>query len=75
LMAMYEELEIEIDETGAVRVTTKGLKGEDCLAYVGVFRELLGDVVQQRLTSEYYETPPGVRVAPSTRVRAQQTRR
>ena len=59
-MAGFEELEIEIDATGAVHVVTKGIKGEACLAYRKLFQEVLGLVVEERLTSEYYEKPPAV---------------
>lgn len=68
-MARVEELEVEIDETGQVRIATKGIKGPACLAYVKLFQELLGDVVEQRLTAEYYEEPPEVEITAAERVR------
>lgn len=54
-MARQEELEIEIDPVGQVQVHVKGTKGKRCLDYVEIFRELLGPVTEETLTSEYYE--------------------
>lgn len=48
-----EELEIEIDATGRVRVLTKGIKGKACLDYVEIFNQLLGPVQSQELTPEF----------------------
>lgn len=50
-----EELEIEIDATGAVKVTTHGIKGKRCLDYMEIFQRLLGPVESQELTAEYVE--------------------
>jgi hypothetical protein len=50
-----QELEIEIDATGAVKVTTHGIKGKQCLDYMEIFRQLLGPVESQELTTEYVE--------------------
>jgi hypothetical protein len=68
-MPPAEELEIEIDPTGRVMVTTKGIKGPACLAYRKLLQEILGEVVEQRLTSGYYEKPPGVSIAPAAHAR------
>ena len=68
-MGGREELEIEIDEQGRVHVVTKGLKGPACLEYAKVFQELLGPVVEQRLTHEYYEQPPDVRIGSQAQAR------
>ncbi len=51
---MAEELEVEIDSEGRVRVLTQGIKGKKCLDWVEVFRQLLsGQVEDQYLTPEY----------------------
>lgn len=50
-----EELEIEIDAAGAVKVTTHGIKGKKCLDYMEIFRRVLGPVESQELTAEYVE--------------------
>jgi len=50
-----EELEIEIDAAGQVRVHVKGMPGKGCLEYMEVFRRLLGPVSDGRPTDEYYE--------------------
>ena len=50
-----DELEIEIDPTGGVKVTTYGVKGKRCLDYLEMFRQLLGPVESQELTPEYVE--------------------
>ena len=52
-MTRHDELEIEIDATGQVRVLTQGVKGKRCLDYVELFRQLLGPVESQELTPEY----------------------
>jgi hypothetical protein len=54
-MAREEELEIEIDATGQVRVHVKGVPGSGCLDYMEAFRALLGPVESKELTPEYYE--------------------
>jgi hypothetical protein len=48
-----DELEIEIDATGAVRVITHNVKGKRCLEYQEIFREILGETQQEELTPEY----------------------
>lgn len=53
---MSEELEIEIDPTGNVKVHVRGRKGKACLDYVQIFQQILGEVKDQQLTSEYYES-------------------
>ncbi|MBI3923386.1 MAG: DUF2997 domain-containing protein [Armatimonadetes bacterium] len=53
---MPEELDIEIDAEGNVRVHVKGRKGKACLDYVQIFQQILGEVKDQQLTSEYYES-------------------
>lgn len=51
-----DELEIEIDASGAVKITTHGVKGKRCLEYQDLFRELLGPVESSDLTAEYNQT-------------------
>lgn len=56
-MAGQEELEIEIGPRGEVEVKVKGAGGTKCLDYVEIFRALLsGEVKEQQLTAEYYQT-------------------
>jgi hypothetical protein len=55
-MQRGDELEIEIDATGQVRVVTHGVKGKRCLEYMEIFQEILGAVDRKELTPEYNET-------------------
>ena len=52
-MQRGDELEIEIDASGAVRVVTHNVKGKRCLEYVEIFQEILGEAKQESLTPEY----------------------
>ena len=68
---MAEEIDIEIDAQGGVRVHVKGKPGKACLEYVEIFQKALGEVKEQQLTSEYYQSP-GVNVTEATRVQVRQ---
>lgn len=51
-----QELEINIDPTGKVTFTVKGVKGAQCLAETKFLEDALGNEVSDReKTSEYYE--------------------
>lgn len=50
-----EELEIEIDASGRITVTTKGFKGAACLDITQAIVKLLGREESTELTPEYYE--------------------
>jgi len=52
-MKSGDELEIEIDEFGSVRVVTHNIKGKRCLEYEEMFQEILGAVQREELTPEY----------------------
>lgn len=67
-MASKHELEIEIDATGQVQVRVKGAKGKQCLQYVELFNRI-GEVSDQKTTSEFYEPDPNVGITDSTRTR------
>ena len=52
-----EEFEIEIRPDGKVSITTKGIKGVDCLEAVKQFLVMLhGKEIESTRTSEFYET-------------------
>ena len=53
-MAQHD-VEIEILKTGEVKVHIKGAKGKSCMTYAKWLTELIGEVKDQQLTSEYYE--------------------
>ena len=53
-MAQHD-VEIEILKTGEVKVHIKGAKGKSCLTYAKWLTELIGEIKDQQLTSEYYE--------------------
>jgi hypothetical protein len=59
-MKSGDELEIEIDEFGAVRVTTHNVKGKRCLEYAELFQEILGALESKELTPEYNQIEVGV---------------
>jgi hypothetical protein len=54
-MTRQEELEIEIDAAGKVRVHVKGIAGTGCMEYLKVFQRLLGPTSDEMPTEEYYE--------------------
>ena len=53
-MAQHE-IEVSISKTGEVRVHIKGAKGKVCMEYSKWLAGLVGNVKEQKLTSEYYE--------------------
>jgi len=53
-MAQHE-VEIVIKRDGEVKVVVKGAKGKTCLEYAKWLTEVIGQVKNQTLTSEYYE--------------------
>jgi hypothetical protein len=53
-VASKVQLEIEIAPDGTVRVETKGLAGEKCLAETESLEKALGSVKSRAKTSEYY---------------------
>lgn len=53
-MAEKAELEIAILPDGTVKVVTRGLRGEACLAETKSLEEALGTVKRREKTSEYY---------------------
>lgn len=55
-----QEMEIIIDKEGKVTVTTKGIKGPQCLEVSEALEEVLGTVEDRSFTSEYYEQPVNV---------------
>lgn len=58
-MKSGDELEIEIDEFGAVRVVTHNVKGKRCLEYEELFQQILGAVERENLTPEYNQIEVG----------------
>jgi hypothetical protein len=60
-MAQHD-VEIEILKSGEVKVHIKGAKGKSCLTYAKWLTELIGNVKDQQLTSEYYEPEVKARI-------------
>ncbi len=58
-MADKVQIEITIGPDGTVRLQTKGLKGQSCLAETEALEKALGTVVRRQRTSEFYEQPVG----------------
>ena len=50
-----EELEIEIDPSGKVKMRTKGVKGEVCMHYADLLAQIVGREETRERTSEFYE--------------------
>jgi hypothetical protein len=49
------EIEVSITPEGEVRLSTRGLKGEACLAETEALEKALGEVRAREKTGEYYE--------------------
>jgi hypothetical protein len=49
------EFEITIGKTGEVQLHVKGFKGRSCLEAMKAFEQIVGELKQQQLTSEFYE--------------------
>lgn len=60
-MAQHE-VEIYISKSGEVKVHVKGAKGKACMEYAKWLAEVVGQVKDQKLTSEYYEPEVRTRV-------------
>ncbi len=54
-MADKVQIEITIGPDGTVRLETKGLKGQSCLAETEALEKALGKVVRREKTSEFYQ--------------------
>ncbi|OHB56748.1 MAG: hypothetical protein A2Y07_11800 [Planctomycetes bacterium GWF2_50_10] len=53
-MAQHE-VEITILKSGEVKVHVKGAKGKACMEYANWLAKVVGEIKDQKLTSEYYE--------------------
>ena len=49
------EFDITIGKTGEVELHVKGIKGRGCLEVMKLFEEIVGELKEQRQTSEFYE--------------------
>jgi len=49
------EFEITIGADGRVQVHVQGYKGKGCLEAVKLFESIVGEILEQRATSEMYE--------------------
>jgi hypothetical protein len=50
-----EELEIVIEPDGTTHIHVKGIRGARCLDVTRKIEEELGEVIDRKYTSEYYE--------------------
>jgi len=55
------EFEITIGPDGSVGLHVKGYKGKGCLDAMKLFAQVVGEVKDQRTTSEFYEPEEQVR--------------
>jgi hypothetical protein len=53
-----EEIIIDIDPEGNVRIEGKGIKGPDCLKLTAAIEEAIGTVTSRQKTAEFFQTPP-----------------
>ena len=67
-----EELEILIDETGKVTIHIRGVKGKSCVKQGQDIANVVGEVVSQNFTSEYYEPDPKVSITDSRRTQVKE---
>lgn len=65
-MADKHEMEIIITPTGETKVHIKGIKGKKCVDEINALKVALGEVKEQKLTSEYYEPEPKVGITQKT---------
>ena len=49
------EFDITIGPDGSVELHVKGYKGKSCLEAMRMFEQIVGELKQQRETSEFYE--------------------
>lgn len=56
------EFEIIISKTGKVTVEVKGVKGQRCLHYADLIKEIVGREEQRKLTAEFYAPDGQVRI-------------
>lgn len=54
---MAKKLQIKLLPNGEIYMETQGVKGKKCLGYIDIIKEMVnGEVTDQKLTDEYYET-------------------
>ena len=51
---MKQQIVIDIDDTGEVRIETRGYRGKSCVEETQFLKELLGKEVFKSLTPAYY---------------------
>jgi hypothetical protein len=61
------EIEVVISSTGEVKLVTRGLKGQSCLAETEALEKALGTVTRRERTSEYYQQAGTARAGVKTR--------
>jgi hypothetical protein len=49
------EFDITIEPNGQVQLHVQGYKGKSCLEAVKIFEKIVGELKEQRETSEFYE--------------------
>ena len=49
------EFDITIGKTGEVELHVQGIKGKGCLEVMKLFEQIVGELKEQRQTSEFYE--------------------
>lgn len=60
-MAEKLEIEVVIGPDGAVRLETRGLKGQSCLAETQALEKALGRVVRREKTREFWQQAQDVK--------------
>jgi len=52
---MQKQIVVDIDDSGEVRIETKGFKGSVCLEESKFLKDLLGQEISQYLTPMFYQ--------------------
>jgi hypothetical protein len=64
-----EEIEIIIDEAGKTNIRVRGLKGNACIQKVQDIATIIGKIIKQRTTSDFYQPGPEVNIADTSKTR------
>ncbi len=66
-MAEKIEIEVVLSPDGAVKLTTRGMKGQACAAETEALEKALGTVARRERTAEWYQQASAARAGVKTR--------
>lgn len=64
-----EEIEIEIDHTGKVKLHIIGIKGKTCVQKAQEIAQLIGRIEDMNFTTEYYQPGPSTSITERNRTK------